>query len=361
MRPPLPLLAATAVAFVVFSITVAGYVVSRTPGDVLDGPIVTTHSASPGRGQVTYVLAKNKSAQDIGADLQKLGVIRSGDQLQLLVALMGLESKLSAGEFLLDKGSSALSVIDTITVKLSSPTVKVTFPEGLRIEEMAEIAEQRGFGPRDQFLQAAAQAKTPPELAGVIPESAGLQGYLFPDTYILPVGSSGAQLVDLMLKTFVRRFTPELRTAAAAQGLSLHQAVTLASIVEREAALEEERPMIAGVFYNRLKASDRLGADPTVQFAVALSAESVARFGWWKKELTVEDLQNPSAYNTRLAAGLPPGPIANPGLASLEAVARPATTKAYYFVADARKADGSHVFAETLAEHERNIATVGSR
>ncbi|MFN0144888.1 MAG: endolytic transglycosylase MltG [Dehalococcoidia bacterium] len=357
----MPVLPSAAVGFFVFVAVVAGYAVARTPGDVLDGPIVTTNGAAPVGGQVTYVLETNKSARQIGDELQQLGVIRSGDQLQLLVALMGLESKLSAGEYVLDRGSSALTVIDSITVKLSSPTVKVTFPEGLRVEEMAEIAEQRGFGSRDQFLRAVAEATVPPELAGVIPENAGLQGYLFPDTYILPEGSTAAQLVALMLKTFVRRFTPELQAAAKARGLSVHQAVTLASIVEREAAVAEERPMIAAVFYNRLDASDLLGADPTVQFAVALSAASVEQFGWWKKELTVEDLRNSSAYNTRLVAGLPPGPITNPGLASLEAVAHPATTDAYYFVADARKADGSHVFAETLAEHERNIATVGAR
>ncbi|MCC6382627.1 MAG: endolytic transglycosylase MltG, partial [Dehalococcoidia bacterium] len=189
---------------------------------------------------------------------------------------------------------------------------------------------------------------------------ADLQGYLFPDTYIMPVGSSPAQLVDRMLKTFALRFSPDLVAAAAAQGLTPHQALTLASIVEREAVLSSERARIAGVFMNRLAAGDTLGADPTVQFAVALDPNSVARFGYWKLELTLEDLQVDSPYNTRLKPGLPPGPITNPGLDSIKAAVNPEKTDFYYFVADAKKGDGSHVFARTIEEHNHNIATAGT-
>ncbi|WBL36327.1 endolytic transglycosylase MltG [Tepidiforma flava] len=199
-----------------------------------------------------------------------------------------------------------------------------------------------------------------PGLAEHLPPGADLRGYLFPDTYIMPVGSTMDDLVAYMIRTLDERFTPELRAAAAARGLNPHQALTLASIVEREAVLPAERPLIAGVFYNRLAAGDRLGADPTVQFAVALDPASVQRYGWWKKELTIIDLENPSPYNTRLFPGLPPGPIACPGLASIEAVAYPTDTDYYYFVADAKKGDGSHVFAVTFAEHERNIALYGA-
>jgi UPF0755 protein len=349
-----------AAGLTIFALLVAGYAVSRTPRDVLGGTIVSREAGPAATGQVAYTLPPNRTAAQIGDDLEALGVIRSGEQLRMLVALMGLESKLSAGDYTLTRGSSALSVIEAITVKVSSPTIRVTFPEGLRIEEMAEIAASAGFGTAEEFMAAVASAKLPADLEGVIPIGESLQGFLFPDTYILPEGSTPAQLVELMLKTFVRRFSPELRAAANAQGLDVYQAVTLASIIEREAALDEERPLMAAVFYNRLAVADRLGADPTVQFAVALDPESVAKFGWWKKELTLEDLDNDSKYNTRKFAGLPPGPIANPGLASLQAVANPAQSKAYYFVADARKGDGSHVFAETQAEHDRNIATVGS-
>ena len=155
-----------------------------------------------------------------------------------------------------------------------------------------------------------------------------------------------------MLAAFDAQATPELRQAIQASGLSLHEAVTLASIVEREAVLPEERPIIASVFLNRLRLGMPLEADPTVQYALASDPASVERFGFWKQGLTTEDLQVDSPYNTYVNGGLPPGPIANPGLASLEAVAHPAQTSYLYFVA---RNDGSHVFAETLEEHLRNV------
>lgn len=359
MNTPHARLAAFAVILCVAAILAAAYAVARTPGDVLSGGLPTgTKPGQPGE-QVSYSLKSGRNAADIGQDLQKLGVIRSSRQFELLVSLMGLQNKLSAGDFVLTKNSSIVSVVGELTVRNAVSVVRVTFPEGLRVEEMADIAARAGFGTRQQFLEAVAAAVLPPELAANLPAGAGLQGYLFPDTYILPAGSTAAQLVALMIKTMDRRFTPELRAAAAAHGLNTHQALTLASIVEREAARAEERPVIAAVFYNRLAANDRLGADPTVQFAAALNPKSVEKSGWWKKELTIDDLDNPSKYNTRLFAGLPPGPIACPGLASIEAVANPAKTDYYYFVANAKKADGSHVFAVTFAEHERNIALYG--
>ena len=163
-----------------------------------------------------------------------------------------------------------------------------------------------------------------------------------------------------MVETFLDRFTPEMRAAAAAKGLRLHEAVTLASIVEREAVLPQERPLIAGVFLNRIEAGDIIGADPTTQFVAALDPASVAQFGWWKRELTQEELDNPSPYNTREVAGIPPGPITNPGEASLAAVANAEDTEYYYFVADAKANDGSHRFAVPAAEPDQNIALYGS-
>lgn len=342
------------------AILVAVYFVVKTPDAIFSGPLLDAQKAVPATQKIAYHLKEQSSAASIGADLQKLGVIRSGKQFELLVSLMGVSGQLSAGDYELFKGSSTLTAIQSVTVKASVPTLKVTFPEGIRFEEMAELAEQAGFGTRQQFVGAVAAAKPPPEIAAALPEGASLQGYLFPDTYIMPVGSTAAQLVDLMLKTFLKRFTPELQAAAVAHGLALHQAVTMASIIEREAAIEADRPLIASVFYNRLKAGDLLGADPTTQFAVALRPENVRRFGYWKAQLTQEDLDTPSPYNTRKVAGLPPGPITNPGLASLEAVANPPATKLYYFVADAKKKDGSHAFAETEAQHLANVAAVGS-
>jgi UPF0755 protein len=361
MIPPiyrLPLAAAAIVAVAVWS---ASYFIARTPGDVVGSDIVARSTAHPGSERVDYALKEGRSAAQIGGDLEALGVIRSGRQFEVLVSLMGVQDRLSAGDYVLTKGSSIPSVVQAITVKDRVPTLRVTFPEGIRVEEMAAIAEKAGFGSQQQFLEAVAQAKLPADLAASLPAGQGLQGYLFPDTYILPVGSPPAQLVALMIETFAKRFSPELRAAAAAHGLNPHQAVTLAAVVEREAVKEEERPLIAGVFYNRLANGDMLGADPTVQFAAAENPASVEKNGWWKKQLTIDDLESLSPYNTRKVAGLPPGPITNPGLASLEAVANPTATKMYYFVADTIKNDGSHVFAETLDQHLRNVRRMGGQ
>lgn len=352
-------------AVVVIAILVASYFIARTPGDNLGHQIVQPAATSGARDEVSYTLPSGRSASDVGKDLQELGVIRSGRQFQLLVSLMGVQDQLSAGDYTLKKNSATVDVINAITVKESAPVVKITFPEGIRIEEMAAIAEKAGLCSRQEFLDAVAQATVPESIAAILPPEGTvpglrLQGLLFPDTYIVPRGTSPANLVELMLTTFAERFSPELQAAAETHGVTPYQAITLASIVEREAAVASERPLIAGVFYNRLAAGDLLGADPTVQYAVSLEPGSVEEFGYWKKELTLVDLDSTSPYNTRRVAGLPPGPITNPGLASLEAAANPATTKDYYFVADAKKGDGSHVFAETEAQHLQNIAAVGT-
>jgi UPF0755 protein len=349
-----------ALGVAVIAIVVASFCVARTPESALDGPVLDPRDTVATRNTVDYTLPEGASASSVGADLEGLGVIRSGRQFQVLLALMGLQDQLSAGDHRLQTNSSVVEVIDLITVKDSVDVLRVTFPEGIRIEEMAERAEQAGFGTQQQFLEAVARATLPQSLAGVVPEGQGLQGYLFPDTYILPIGATMDDLVALMLDTFDERLSADIRAAIEARGITIHQAVALASIVEREAVIAEERPLIAGVFYNRIVAGDVIGADPTVQFVVALNSESVIEFGWWKRELTIEDLAIDSPYNTRKNPGIPPGPITNPGLASLEAVAYPTQTDFYYFVADAVAGDGSHRFAVTQAEHDANVAQYGA-
>lgn len=362
MSRRLPAVLAVAAAMVAAAVILAAaWQVALTPDRALgDGLVPPPARAKPGNAEVSYTLPRGRSAADVGNDLAKLGVIPSAGQFSFLVRLMGVEDRLSAGEYDLHKGSSAISAIEAVTVREAVPVLRVTFPEGIRAEEMAVRAEKAGFGTQKDFMDAVRAAKLPAPFAATLPEGASIQGYLFPDTYILPKGATAAQLVDKMLQTFARRFTPSLVAAATVKGLTPHQAVTLASIVEREAVIDEERRRIAGVFLNRLAASDLLGADPTVQFAVALDPASVQKYGWWKKELTAVDLKLDSPYNTRLKPGLPPGPITNPGWASLEAVANAEPTKFYYFVADAKKGDGSHVFAVTEAEHLANIARVGA-
>lgn len=349
------------VLFTILAIIVASYCVAQSPDSVLSDNVLDERPGVGARNTVDYKLAEGSTPSKVGSDLEQLGVIRSSRQLQVFLALTGLQDQLSAGEHRLRTNSSVAEVIDLITVKPGVDTLRVTFPEGIRIEEMAERAEQARLGTRESFLAAVAAAKLPSSLQGAIPEGQGLQGYLFPDTYIMPIGSTSADLVAIMLETFRERFSAEMQAAVEARGLTVHQAVTLASIVEREAVVAEERARIAGVFFNRLAAGDTLGADPTVQFALAADPSSVEEFGWWKLELTAVDLKIDSPYNTREKVGIPPGPITNPGLASLEAVANPEQTDFYYFVADAKKGDGSHVFAVTLDEHIRNQALYGGQ
>jgi UPF0755 protein len=337
----------------------AAWFIRSTPGATLAEPPPGRPVVAPA-DRVVFLVPEGGGADAVGDRLEALGIIRSGHQFKFLASLVGLERSLAAGQYRLPSSASVLLAVDALTVKDDVPVLRVTFPEGTRIEEMALRAEAAGFGSQSAFLDAVARATVPPEIAATLPAGQGLQGYLFPDTYIMPAGSPIEDLIDYMLETFLRRVTPAIRAGFAAQGLTLHEAVTLASIVEREAVLDEERALIAGVFYNRIRAGDLLGADPTVQFALALDPRNVQQYGWWKRELTQADLRVESPYNTRLVPGIPPGPIANPGLASLEAVAFPQATKMYYFVANAKKGDGSHVFAETLAEHEANIIAVGS-
>lgn len=347
------LLMALLFGLVAAAVILGGGLIAGTPNATLGNEIIPSptpcDSASPQR----YILADGSTSDDVADQLEDLGVIRSSTQFKVLATLLGLQNRLASGVYTLQPCASTLSILESLTVRGSEPTVRVTFPEGLRVEEMAEIAQQAGFGPVEEFLAAVEVAELPLTLAVGLPEGVSHEGYLFPDTYFVLLGSTAAELVALMAETLHLRFTADLREAAAARGLTPHEVLTLASIVEREVAIPEERPVVAGVLLNRLAAFDRLGADATVQYAIAGDPASVAAYGWWKpgSDITLADLDHPSPYNTRRYAGLPPGPIAAPGLASIEAVVYAEETGYYYYVIDSRTDDGSHCFADTLAEH----------
>jgi UPF0755 protein len=218
----------------------------------------------------------------------------------------------------------------------------VTFPEGLTISEMAGAFEAQGLGPAPAFIEA---ARASARISHLDPGARDLEGYLFPETYAVPRRTTAAQVVRLMVGRFEESFTPELRREAAALGLTVRQAVTLASLVEKETARPEERPIVAAVYLNRLRIGMALQCDPTVIYALRLA-------GGYRGNLTRADLTVDSPYNTYRYPGLPPGPIAAPGLASLQAAVRPASVDYLYFVS---RNDGSHVFARTLAEHNQNV------
>ncbi|MDL1897101.1 endolytic transglycosylase MltG, partial [Anaerolineae bacterium CFX7] len=184
--------------------------------------------------------------------------------------------------------------------------------------------------------------------------SPGLEGYLFPETYQVLQGITAPQLINRLLSEFDQRITPEMRAKATNQGLTLQEAITLASIVERETVKPEEAPIIASVYLNRVRAKTYLNADPTVQYAIGYVPEAKQ---WWKTPVTLEEYQKViSPYNTYLNPGLPPGPIAEPSMNSIQAVLEPAQTDFFYFLATG---DGGHVFARTLEEQNANLAKYG--
>jgi UPF0755 protein len=277
----------------------------------------------------------------IGERLVAGGVVRDLPTYRLTLWLSGQGRRLKAGEYRFDHAMTPREVIDKIA-RGDAFVVTLTFPEGLTIAEMAKIFESHGLGPAAAFVEAAQDAALIHDLD---PAARNLEGYLFPETYAVPRKTDAQKLVRLMVGRFRHVFTQELRDAAAARQLSVRQAVALASIVEKETAKAEERPLVAAVYVNRLRLRMPLQADPTVIFAIQQT-------GTYTGNLRHDDLIVDSPYNTYRYPGLPPGPIASPGRASLDAAVHPAESDALYFVS---RNDGSHVFAETLDEHNRNV------
>ena len=292
--------------------------------------------------QETFVdIAPGTSPGRMGQQLVDAGVVRNTTAFRAAVWLRGAGRRLQAGEYRFDRPLTPTEVVDQIA-RGDVFLQPLTFREGLTIQQMAEIFEERGFGTQKQFIAA---AKDPSSIRELDPQATDLEGYLFPDTYTLPRKTTAEQLVGRMVSRFEQSLTPEVRERAAARGLSVRQLVTLASLVEKETGRGEERPLVAAVYSNRLKIGMGMQCDPTVIYALE-------RAGKYDGNLTREDLQFDSPYNTYRYAGLPPGPIAAPGKASLEAAANPADVPYIYFVS---KNDGSHAFASTLDEHNRNV------
>jgi UPF0755 protein len=277
----------------------------------------------------------------IARRLADAGVITDVNTFRLALWVTGQGRRLQAGEYRFDHPLSARQVAEKIG-RGEVYVHPITFREGLTIKQMAELYESKGFGPAKDFVEASKNAAL---VQAIDPAAKDLEGYLFPDTYALPRRATADQLVARMVASFTKALTPDLIEKATANGQSVRQLVTLASIVEKETGKAEERPMVAAVYANRLKIGMGLQCDPTVIYALE-------RAGRFNGNLTREDLQFDSPYNTYRYAGLPPGPIAAPGRASLEAAADPAPVPYLYFVS---RNDGTHAFASTLDEHNRNV------
>jgi UPF0755 protein len=268
------------------------------------------------------------STRAIGDRLVAAGVVRDSLTFRAALWKSGRDTRLKAGEYHFDAPMTPVAVIDKLR-RGDVFVIHITFPEGLNVFEMAKIFESKGFGPAKSFVEA----------------GRSLEGFLFPETYALSRHTDAPKLVHQMNEAFERTLTPEMRAAAEARGLSIQQLVTLASIVEKETGNPSERPIVASVYENRLRIGMALQCDPTVIYALELA-------GRYDGNIRRDDLQFDSPYNTYKYPGLPPGPIASPGRASLDAVVHPMETEYLYFVS---RNDGSHVFAATLAEHNRNV------
>lgn len=305
--------------------------------------------AGTATARVDVEVLSGESAASVVQRLEDLGIVRNTILLRAYLRYLGIDRSIQAGHYTLS-GNMTLREVAQALQTASQPTIVITVPEGWRSEQIAELLTERGtpFSGED-FLEATHLAVYSPTLLAELPDPARLEGFLFPDTYYMTPQSQPEQLVAAMLDAFEKRVDAELRAGFARQGLSLYQAVTLASIVEREAVVAEERPRIASVFLNRLAIDMTLDADPTVQYALGRQPDRA----WWKTGLTEQDLRIESPYNTYLHAGLPPAPIANPGLESLRAVAFPEETTYLYFRA-ACDGSGRHTFAGTFEQHLQN-------
>jgi UPF0755 protein len=294
-----------------------------------------------------FSIGQGESVSSVAARLQTEGFISSGNAFRDYLIYKGMDISMQAGDYRL---SPSLSIIDIANQLQDATPEDVTFVvlAGWRLEEVAASLPTSGLVITPEEFMAAA-ASHPIGYDFFLP-NASAEGFLFPDTYILPRATTTDELLDTLVRNSSQHLTNELREGFARQGLSVYQAVTLASLVQREAVAEEEQPIIASVFLNRLNAGMKLDSDPTVQYALGYNPVQQT---WWTNPLSGEDLQFDSPYNTYIYKELPPGPIASPSLNALQAVAFPAQTFYYFFRARCDDS-GLHNFAETFDQHLSN-------
>jgi UPF0755 protein len=282
-------------------------------------------------------IPRGSSTLRIGEILEANGLLRSPLQVWLWRALHP-RSRFQAGEYLFRQEST----LDAILSKLARGDIyyaQLTIPEGSSLFDIARILEQQQILPARDFIAA---AQDPALIRDLAPEAPSLEGYLFPSTYRLPRKVSAAYLCQ----RFTRQFREAWRSLHSAR--PPHAVVTLASLVEKESAVADERPRIAGLFSNRLRLGMKLECDPTVIYAALVENR-------YRGAIYKSDLAHPSPYNTYQHAGLPPGPIANPGLESLRAALQPQSTEDIFFVAEPGNS-GHHIFSRTLSDHNRAVA-----
>ncbi len=331
--------------------TLTGWYLSARAADLETRP-------STSNAKVSFQIQRGETARQVIERLHNLGLVKDTHLFEMYLRYYGLSSKIEAGNFTLRRNMTIPELARALQ-KGEVQQVKVTVKEGWRMEEIAEMLQKDANIDSQDFLDLANKPQLLPPgvrtryvFIGALPGQATLEGYLFPETYKVAIGSNPLIIVERMLAVFNERVTSQIRTAAAQHQRSLHDVVIIASIVEREAQRADERPLIASVYWNRVdgfcpETGGYLQADPTVQYAKGKPGE------WWWKPPSIEAYASVrSPYNTYLHPGLPPGPICDPGISSIIAAAQPAATQYCFFVA---RGNGSHVFAVTLAEQQKNI------
>ena len=305
-----------------------------------------------------FTIAPGEGASAIAENLKSAGLLSDTELFLNYLTYYGLDSGLVSGEYTLDPRQTIPQVAEALGAG-GARGLELSFLAGWRSEEMANYLRVVTPGQIDAgaFLSIVQNHRDADlgsfSFLSSVPAGATLEGYLYPGPYPIESTTDSAALVRLMLSEFDRQVTPAMRQGFGAQGLTLREALILASIIEKEATIPEEKTVMAAVFLNRLRAGMPLQADPTVQYALGYHETSGT---WWKSPLDAADLAVVSPYNTYQVNGLPPGPISNPGLASLAAIASPATVDYLFFVLDcAASTPGTHVFSVTYEEHLAHV------
>lgn len=293
---------------------------------------------------VTIIIKQGMSANEIAALLRQQGLIKNATLFRMYVHWSGFSNSLQAGEYTFTPDMNMPKMI-TMLAKGEVSYSQITIPEGLTIEQIAALLESKQIVNAAKFKAAAKDYQPFAYIDADTRVGYKPEGFLFPDTYRVPRGVKEEELLQFMVSEFDRNFTPQMREKAKKQGLTIREVMILASLVEKEARIEKDRPVIAGVFLNRIRQAMPLQSCATIQYLL----------GYPKAELTIKDTEIPSPYNTYLNMGLPPGPIANAGTASIMAVLEPALTDYLYFVADN---EGVHHFSKTYDEHLITIEQV---
>ena len=300
------------------------------------GLYVVKPATENGEYQVV-IIREGMSLKDAAGRLEDKGVITRKTLFLLWARVLGYGRRIKAGEYRLSAGMAPIRIMDILRRGLVI-THPVTIPEGFSIKQIAELLAENKMINAGNFL---AMTRDPAVLKKYGISGPTLEGYLYPDTYHFAMGLSPVSILNAMIKRF-RQIIEPLKARIGALDMTLDDVITLASIVEKETGKAEERPLIASVFLNRLKRGMRLESDPTVIYGIEE----------FNGNLTKDDLAEPTSYNTYIIRGLPPGPIANPGLESIKAVLYPAKTDYLFFVS---RNDGSHQFSKTLKEHNRAV------